>query len=164
VAVGPGKLTAGDIGRWWTGKLGSRNRRAERTKFALRDFSPGDQSLLWSLVGEATALSARRTLTTSKTHIADCAGFHEQTPPAMGRSRCSRWQGRTLRAISPDRTGRPEKYWLVIPCLCETRNILALREAFQKHWASPLLRPIASHRPDMAKLYREKGRIEEDRK
>jgi altronate hydrolase len=136
-------------------------------KFAVRDFSPGDQIFMYGvLVGEATApIRKGESLTTSNTRH-QSAGFHEQ--PAAGAwdaPDVSRWQGRTFQGYRrPDLQVGTRNYWLVIPLVfCENRNILALREAFQKELGISPPQPYRSHVADLAKLYRE-GKIDEIRK
>jgi len=136
-------------------------------KFAVRDFSPGDQIFMYGvLVGEATApIRKGESLTTSNTRH-QSAGFHEQTGAgAWDAPDVSRWQGRTFQGYQrPDRQVGTRNYWLVIPLVfCENRNILALREAFQKELGISPPQPYRSHVADLAKLYRE-GKIEEIRK
>jgi altronate hydrolase len=136
-------------------------------KFAVRDFSPGDQIVMYGvLVGKATVpIRKGESLTTSNTRH-QSAGFHEQTAAgAWDAPDVSRWQGRTFQGYQRlDRQVGTRNYWLVIPLVfCENRNILALREAFQKELGISPPQPYRSHVADLAKLYRE-GKIDEIRK
>jgi altronate hydrolase len=135
-------------------------------KFAVHDFSPGDQIFMYGvLVGEATTpIRKGESLTTSNTRHRS-AGFHEQTAAgAWDAPDVSRWQGRTFQGYQRlDGQVGTRNYWLVIPLVfCENRNILALREAFQKELGISPPQPYRSNVADLARLYRE-GKIDEIR-
>src|SRR5258708_31781846 len=74
----------------------------------------------------------------------------------------SPWTGRTFQGYQrQDGQVGTRNYWLVVPLVfCENRNILALREAFQKELGISPPQPYRRHVADLLKLYRE-GRREE---
>jgi altronate hydrolase len=127
-------------------------------KFALRDLSPRDRIFMYGvLVGEAiSAIRKGESLTRSNTRH-QSAGFHEQMAASVWDAPdVSHWLGRTFQGYQRlDGQVGTRNYWLVIPLVfCENRNILALREAFQKELGIAPARPYRNHVADLAKLYR----------
>jgi altronate hydrolase len=133
-------------------------------KFALRDFSPGDKIFMYGvLVAEATSpIRKGESLTTSNTRHKS-AGFHEKSGSVTWDAPdISPWKGRTFQGYRrQDGQVGTRNYWLVVPLVfCENRNILALREAFQKELGISPPQPYRRHVADLLRLYRE-GRTEE---
>ena len=133
-------------------------------KFALRDFSPGDKIFMYGvLVAEATSTIRKgESLTTTNTRHKS-ASFHEKSGSvSWDAPDISPWTGRTFQGYQrQDGQVGTRNYWLVVPLVfCENRNILALREAFQKELGISPPQPYRRHVADLLRLYRE-GRTEE---
>src|SRR5450432_1188462 len=109
---------------------------AAKHKFALRDFSAGDQIFMYGvLVAEATsAIGKGAALTTRNTRHQSASFDAKSRSNAWAAPEISAWKGRTFQGyLRPDGQVGTRNYWLVVPLVfCENRNILALREAFQK--------------------------------
>ncbi len=133
-------------------------------KFALQDFRVGDPVRMYGvLVGEATVpIRLGEVLTTANTRH-QAAAFHEKTATATwNQPDISRWKNRTFQGYRrADGQVGTRNYWLVIPLVfCENRNILALREAFQKELGMEPPQPYRRYVADLAQFYRQ-GRLAE---
>jgi altronate hydrolase len=166
VAVALTDIQAGELitlgGRRYTLKT----RVPAKHKFALRDFSAGDRIVMYGVVvGEATQpIAVGEALTTTNTRH-ESSGFGEKrASPAWLAPDVTPWKGRTFQGYYRDdgQVGT-RNYWLVIPLVfCENRNILALREAFQKELGIAPPQPYLRYVADLVGLYRE-GRADEIR-
>jgi len=132
-------------------------------KFALREFFPGEKIVMYGVVvGEATApIGVGEALTTSNTRH-QSAGFGDKAAsPAWQGPDISRWEYSTFQGYHRDdgQVGT-RNYWLVIPLVfCENRNILALREAFEKELGLAPPQPYRRYVADLVRLYRE-GKVD----
>lgn len=104
-------------------------------KFALQDFQPGEEILMYgSTVGEATqSIRLGGAITLQNIHHKTQAytltpGDFQWVKPDV-----ARWEGRTFMGYKrPDGQAGTANYWLVLPMVfCENTNIKLLEEAFE---------------------------------
>ena len=106
-------------------------------KFVTEDRSPGDPIRMYGvLVGKATQPIRRgEPITTfNLKHDADRYGLDKKQPFVWQPPDVSRWQGRTFMGYhrADGRVGT-RNYWLVVPLVfCENRNVLILKDAFER--------------------------------
>lgn len=115
------------------------------------------------LVGVATVpIRVGEILTTGNTrHRA--SGFHEKSKAEVWNAPdLSRWKDRMFQGYHrADGQVGTRNYWLVIPLVfCENRNILALREAFQKELGISPPQPYRRYVADLVQMYR-RGEVEQ---
>ena len=106
-------------------------------KFVTEDRSPGDPIHMYGvLVGKATQPIRRgEPITTfNLKHDADRYGLDKKQPYAWQPPDVSRWQGRTFMGYHrADGSVGTRNYWLVVPLVfCENRNVLILKDAFER--------------------------------
>lgn len=133
-------------------------------KFALREFAGGDRVVMYGVVVGEAAVPIRKgeRLTTSNTRH-QTSGFGERfASEAWEAPDVSRWKGKAFQGYHrADGQVGTRNYWLVIPLVfCENRNILALREAFEKELGIATPQIYRRHVADLVRLYRD-GKIEE---
>jgi len=133
-------------------------------KIALRDFSVGDEIVMYGVaVGEATAPIQRgEAVTTANTRHRSAAFGNKTRTLAWQPPDVERWRDRTFRGYHrADGQVGTRNYWLVIPLVfCENRNILALREAFEKELGIEPPQIYRSYVRDLVGLYRA-GKVDE---
>lgn len=104
-------------------------------KFALRDFTTGEDILMYgTIVGEATQpIRSGYAITLANIHhktreYTASPGNYQWIAPEV-----STWRERTFKGyIRPDNQAGTANYWLVLPLVfCENTNINLLREAFE---------------------------------
>jgi altronate hydrolase len=132
---------------------------AAKHKFALRDFPPGDQIRMYGVVvGDATLPIRRGEVLTTTNVRHRSSDFREGSAAvAWEAPDISLWRERTFQGYHR-RDGQvgTRNYWLVIPLVfCENRNILALREAFEKELGTASPQLYRRHVADLVRLYRE---------
>ncbi|MBN7811924.1 altronate dehydratase [Algoriphagus sp. H41] len=108
---------------------------AAKHKFAMRDFQPGEDILMYgTIVGEATqAIPLGHAITLQNIHhktreyTADPGKFTWSAPDV------SKWKDRTFNGyLRADNQVGTANYWLVLPMVfCENTNVLLLKEAFE---------------------------------
>ena len=135
-------------------------------KLALKEFLPGDPVVMYGvLVGTATALIRKGDVLTTENTRHESADFHSQTSSIGDRAwempDVSAWKDRKFLGYQRlDGQVGTRNYWLVIPLVfCENRNIVALREAFQKELGVAPPDAYRSYVAELARLYRA-GKIE----
>ncbi|OOG74869.1 UxaA family hydrolase [Algoriphagus sp. A40] len=108
---------------------------AAKHKFAIRDFQPGEDILMYgTIVGEATqAIPLGHAITLQNIHhktrqYSTNPGKFTWTAPDV-----SKWKNRTFEGyLRSDNQVGTANYWLVLPMVfCENTNILLLKEAFE---------------------------------
>ena len=108
---------------------------AAKHKFAIRDFQPGEDILMYgTIVGEATqAIPLGHAITLQNIHhktrqySANPGKFTWSAPDV------SKWEDRTFNGyLRTDNQVGTANYWLVLPMVfCENTNVLLLKEAFE---------------------------------
>jgi altronate hydrolase len=108
---------------------------AAKHKFAIRDFQPGEDILMYgTIVGEATqAIHLGHAITLQNIHhktrqySANPGKFTWSAPDV------SKWEDRTFNGyLRADNQVGTANYWLVLPMVfCENTNVLLLKEAFE---------------------------------
>ncbi len=106
-------------------------------KFVTEDRQPGDPITMYGvLVGKATQPIRRgEPITTfNLKHDADQYGLDKKQPYAWQPPDISAWQGRTFMGYHrADGSVGTRNYWLVVPLVfCENRNVLILKDAFER--------------------------------
>ncbi|QJW88671.1 altronate dehydratase [Spirosoma taeanense] len=106
-------------------------------KFVTEDRQPGDPIRMYGvLVGKATRPIQRgEPITTfNLKHDADRYGLDKKQPYAWLPPDVSRWQNRTFMGYHrADGSVGTRNYWLVVPLVfCENRNVLILKDAFER--------------------------------
>lgn len=106
-------------------------------KFVTEDRQPGDPITMYGvLVGKATQLIRRgEPITTfNLKHDADRYGLDKKQPYTWQPPDVSHWQGRTFMGYHrADGSVGTRNYWLVVPLVfCENRNVLILKDAFER--------------------------------
>lgn len=128
-------------------------------KFVTEDRQPGDPVIMYGvLVGKATQ-SIRRgepITTFNLKHDADPYGLAKKQPYRWQPPDVSRWQDRTFMGYhrADGRVGT-RNYWLVVPLVfCENRNVLILKDAFERElgYAQPEMYRQQVH--ELLSLYR----------
>ena len=136
-------------------------------KFALRDFAPGDEVVMYGVVvGRALQPIRCGELVTTRNLQHAAAAFHEQEHTYQWHAPdVSRWRDRTFLGYRrADGQAGTRNYWLVVPLVfCENRNISVLKSAFEDAlgYASP--RVYRDQVAEFAQLYRER-KLEEIRR
>jgi altronate hydrolase len=127
-------------------------------KVALRDFSRGDEIVMYGVtVGEATApIQSGEVLTTANIRHSSAAFGDKKRSVVWEAPEVERWRERTFLGYHrADGQVGTRNYWLVIPLVfCENRNILALREAFEKELGVEPPQIYRSYVRDLVRLYR----------
>jgi altronate hydrolase len=134
---------------------------AAKHKFALKDFAPGHEMIMYgTVVGEAVAAIPRGGAVTTANTRHRGAAFEKKNavshwqPPDV-----AKWKGRTFAGYhrSDGKVGT-RNYWLVVPLVfCENNNILALRRAFAKELGDTAPDAYDQYVAQLAKAYREGG-------
>lgn len=106
-------------------------------KFVTEDRQPGDPITMYGvLVGKATQLIHRgEPITTfNLKHDADRYGLDKKQSYLWQPPNVSRWQNQTFMGYHrADGSVGTRNYWLVVPLVfCENRNVLILKDAFQR--------------------------------
>ncbi|MBE7179473.1 MAG: UxaA family hydrolase, partial [Mucilaginibacter polytrichastri] len=106
-------------------------------KFVTEDRQPGDPITMYGvLVGKATQLIRRgEPITTfNLKHDADRYGLDKKQPYSWQSPDVSSWQNRTFMGYHrADGSVGTRNYWLVVPLVfCENRNVLILKDAFER--------------------------------
>ncbi|GAB4026780.1 UxaA family hydrolase [Spirosoma koreense] len=106
-------------------------------KFVTEDRQPGDPITMYGvLVGKATQPIRRgEPITTfNLKHDADRYGLDKKQPFSWQPPDVSSWQGRTFMGYHrADGSVGTRNYWLVVPLVfCENRNVLILKDAFER--------------------------------
>ena len=109
---------------------------AAKHKFALEDFAPGHEVVMYAtVVGETVAAVPRgAAVSTENTRHRSAAFEKKGAAYAWQVPDVTKWKERTFAGFhrSDGRVGT-RNYWLVVPLVfCENNNILALRRAFAK--------------------------------
>ena len=133
-------------------------------KVALYDFVAGDEIVMYGVaVGEATTLIREgEVLTTGNTRHQSVTFGEKNRALSWEAPNVERWEPRTFQGYHR-RDGQvgTRNYWLVIPLVfCENRNILALREAFEKELGIAAPQTYRRFVGDLSRLYRA-GNVEE---
>ncbi len=133
-------------------------------KFALKDFSPGDDIVMYGVVvGEALAPIAQGQLLSisnvrhRSSAVRAKSGAYVWQPPDV-----SRWQSATFQGYRrADGQVGTRNYWLVVPLVfCENRNLQTLQRAFDAALGVSQPDTYQRHVSDLVSLYRA-GRLEE---
>lgn len=108
-----------------------------KQKFALEDFGVGDRATLYGVtVGVATDAIPRGGLvgTRNLRHDADDFSRERQDRPAWTPPPMERWRDRTFDGfVRGDGAVGTANHWIVVPMVfCETRNVNAIRAAFER--------------------------------
>ncbi|MEX2581304.1 MAG: altronate dehydratase family protein [Verrucomicrobiales bacterium] len=108
-----------------------------KQKFALEDFGVGDRATLYGVtVGVATDAIPRGGLvgTRNLRHDADAFSRERQDRPAWTPPSVERWRNRTFDGfVRDDGAVGTANHWIVVPMVfCETRNVNAIRAAFER--------------------------------
>ncbi|GAA4415201.1 altronate dehydratase family protein [Nibrella viscosa] len=106
-------------------------------KFVTMDLQPGDPVIMYGvLVGKATQPIRRgEPITTfNLKHDSDRYGLDRKQPHSWQPPDVTSWQGRTFMGYHrADGQVGTRNYWLVVPLVfCENRNVLILKEAFER--------------------------------
>lgn len=133
-------------------------------KFALKDLKAHDAIIMYGVVvGEAVSpILLGEAITTSNVRHhtsgfqAKAAAYKWQAPDV------SKWRNRTFAGFRrSDGQFGTRNYWLVVPLVfCENRNIMALRQAFEKELGNAVPQPYANHVSELVRLYRD-GKADE---
>ena len=132
---------------------------AAKHKFALEDFAPGHQMIMYgTMVGEAVvAIPRGGAVTTANTRHRGAAfetrhAASDWQPPDI-----AKWKGRTFDGYHRSDGGvGTRNYWLVVPLVfCENNNILALRRAFAKELGDTAPDTYGQYVAQLARAYRE---------
>ncbi len=133
-------------------------------KFALRDFAPGDEVVMYGVVvGKALQPIGRGELLTIHNLQHAASGFHEQEHSYHWHAPdVSRWRNRTFLGYRrADGQVGTRNYWLVVPLVfCENRNIGVLKNAFEDALGYSVRHFYRDQVAELARLYKE-GRVEE---
>ena len=134
---------------------------AAKHKFALTDFAPGHEMIMYgTVVGEALAAIPRGGVVTTANTRHRGAGFARKGSEYLWHAPdVTKWKGRTFAGFhrSDGRVGT-RNYWLVVPLVfCENNNILALRRAFAKELGDTAPDTYDQYVAELAKAYREGG-------
>ena len=110
---------------------------AAKHKFVTQDRQPGDPITMYGvLVGKATQPIRRgEPITTfNLKHDADGYGLDKKQPYSWQPPDVSTWQNRTFMGYHrADGSVGTRNYWLVVPLVfCENRNVLILKDAFER--------------------------------
>jgi altronate hydrolase len=110
---------------------------AAKHKFVTEDRQPGDPITMYGvLVGKATRPIKRgEPITTfNLKHDADPYGLDKKQPYSWQPPAVSDWEGRTFMGYHRADGGvGTRNYWLVVPLVfCENRNVLILKDAFER--------------------------------
>lgn len=110
---------------------------AAKHKFVTEDRQPGDPVTMYGVtVGRATQPIRRGEVITTFNlkHQSDAYGIGNRHPYTYLAPDVSRWQRRTFMGYHrADGCVGTRNYWLVIPLVfCENRNVLTLKEAFER--------------------------------
>ncbi len=128
-------------------------------KFVTEDCQPGDSITMYGvLVGKATQPIRRgEPITTfNLKHDADRYSLDKKQPYSYQPPDVSRWQGQTFMGYHrADGSVGTRNYWLVVPLVfCENRNVLILKDAFERElgYAQPEIYREQVH--ELVSLYR----------
>jgi altronate hydrolase len=110
---------------------------AAKHKFATTRLAPGDPVIMYGvLVGKATrAIEQGEWISTENLrHESDGYGIDKRQPAAWQPPNVDKWRERTFMGYHrSDGSVGTRNYWLVIPLVfCENRNILVLKDAFER--------------------------------
>jgi altronate hydrolase len=132
-------------------------------KFALRDFAPGDQIIMYGvMVGKAVLPIRKGEVITTRNIRHEASEFHEKTESYSWHAPdVSKWKQRKFLGYrrSDGQVGT-RNHWLVVPLVfCENRNIDVLRKAFEEGLGYAPPQVYREQVADLARLYRE-GRLD----
>jgi altronate hydrolase len=140
------------------------NRVPAKHKFALRDFAPGEDVVMYGVVvGKATEPIRRGELLTTRNLQHAAADFHEQEHSYRWHAPdVSRWRDRTFLGYRrADGQVGTRNYWLVVPLVfCENRNVGVLKSAFEDALGYAVPHLYRDQVAQLARLYKE-GRLDE---
>ncbi|MDB5004330.1 MAG: altronate hydrolase [Mucilaginibacter sp.] len=159
-------LSEGQIISSGNDKITLLNNVAAKHKFALKDFKPGDDVIMYGvLVGKAVLPIQTGDVVTTK-NIKHASGDYE-----LGERKTNwlipdttAWKNRTFMGYHrADGSVGVANYWLVIPLVfCENRNVKVIQDAFAKELGYQTDRsPERDHVQQLIKLYRS-GKNAED--
>src|ERR1700744_5960079 len=105
-------------------------------KFALRDFEPGDDIIMYGvLVGRATEKIRKGELVSTKNikHASSSYELHSRKT-SWNKPDVSNWANKTFMGYHrADGSVGTRNYWLIIPLVfCENQNVKTIQEAFEK--------------------------------
>ena len=136
-------------------------------KFALRDFAPGDEVVMYGVVvGKVLEAIRCGELVTTRNLQHAAAAFHEQERTQEWRAPdVSRWRERTFLGYRrADGQAGTRNYWLVVPLVfCENRNVGVLKSAFEEALGYAVPHVYRDQVAELAQLYQER-RFEEIRR
>jgi altronate hydrolase len=132
-------------------------------KFALKEFAPDDQIIMYGVVvGKATQPIREGEVITTRNIRHEASDFHQKSgsytwhaPDVTG------WKNRTFLGYKrADGQVGTRNYWLVVPLVfCENRNIDVLRKAFDEGLGYAPPQVYRQQVADLARMYRE-GRVD----
>ena len=132
-------------------------------KFALKEFAPGDQIIMYGVVvGKAMQPIREGEVITTRNIRHEASDFHQKSESyAWHAPDVSDWKGRTFLGYKrADEQVGTRNYWLVVPLVfCENRNIDVLRKAFDEGLGYAPPQVYRQQVADLARLYRE-GRVD----
>jgi altronate hydrolase len=134
---------------------------AAKHKFALEDFAPGHEMVMYgTVVGEAVAAIPRGAAVSTENTRHRGAGFGKNGAAYVWQMPdVTKWKDRTFAGFhrSDGRVGT-RNYWLVVPLVfCENNNILALRRAFAKELGDAAPDTYDQYVAGLARAYRAGG-------
>ncbi|HWY71160.1 MAG TPA: altronate dehydratase family protein [Terriglobales bacterium] len=136
---------------------------AAKHKFALKEFAPGDQIIMYGVVvGKATQPIREGEVITTRNIRHEASDFHQKSENyAWHAPDVSGWKNRTFLGYKrADGQVGTRNYWLVVPLVfCENRNIDVLRKAFDEGLGYAPPQVYRQQVADLARLYRE-GRVD----
>ena len=136
---------------------------AAKHKFALKEFAPGDQIIMYGVVvGKATQPIREGEVITTRNIRHEASDFHQKSESyAWHAPQVSGWKNRTFLGYKrADGQVGTRNYWLVVPLVfCENRNIDVLRKAFDEGLGYAPPQVYRQQVADLARLYRE-GRVD----
>jgi altronate hydrolase len=130
-------------------------------KFALKEFSPGQEITMYgTVVGEAIlAIPRGGLITTLNTRHRGASFASRGVPHRWEAPNVKKWKDKTFFGFyREDGQVGTRNYWLVIPLVfCENNNILALRQAFTKELGDVAPDYYDQYVAELARAYRSGG-------
>ncbi|HJT00678.1 MAG TPA: altronate dehydratase family protein [Terriglobales bacterium] len=130
-----------------------------KQKFALRDFAPGDEVIMYGvLVGKAMQPIRQGEVLTTRNLQHAATAFHEQEHEYKWQAPdVSRWRNRTFLGYRrADGQVGTRNYWLVVPLVfCENRNVGVLKSAFEHALGYAVPDLYRDQVAELARLYQE---------
>lgn len=162
VAVALAELRAGEVIEIGGKKCRLVTDVPAKHKFALKDFSPGQEITMYgTVVGEAILpIPCGRAITTLNTRHRGAPFARRQVPYEWEAPDVKKWNGQTFSGFHrEDGQVGTRNYWLVVPLVfCENNNILALRRAFAKELGDVAPDYYDQYVAELARAYRSGGR------